>query len=75
VPPFNGHPEGFSAATLELLDQGLKQIWHEMQIAADAKAKTKQQTGSAGTPSAADIRDPGTRREPALESALPAIAK
>jgi len=71
VSPFNGHPEGFSAATLELLDQGLNQIWLEMQIAADAKtadAKTKAnlQQGSAAAPSAV-----GTRLEPAV----PAVVK
>ena len=40
MPPFNGHPQGFSASALALLDQGLNEIWHEMQIAADAKTKT-----------------------------------
>ena len=64
--PFNGHPEGFSAATLELLDQGLNQIWLEMQIAADAKTKANLQQGPAAAPSAV-----GTRLEPAV----PAVVK
>lgn len=37
--PFNGQPPGLSVAVLELLDQGLKEIWHEMQVAADAKTR------------------------------------
>ena len=72
--PFNGHPEGFSASTLELLDQGLNQIWREMQIAADAKTKTAPQPAAASTPSA-DVHDPRARRAPALEPAVAAIAK
>lgn len=35
--PFIGHPYGLSAATLELLDQGLTEIWREMQAAADGQ--------------------------------------
>jgi hypothetical protein len=70
VPPFNGHPEGFSAATLDLLDQGLKQIWREMQIAADAKARAIQQPKSA-----VDAGESVPLPEPALEPALAAIVK
>ena len=39
MPPFNGHPQGFSTAALELLDQGLNEIWHDMQVAAVAKTR------------------------------------
>ena len=72
--PFNGHPEGFSASTLALLDQGLAQIWHEMQIAADAKTKTAPQPAAASTLSA-DVQDPRVGRAPPLEPAVAAIVK
>lgn len=72
--PFNGHPEGFSASTLALLDQGLNQIWREMQIAADAKTKTAPQPAAASTPSA-DAHDPRVGRVPPLEPAVAAIVK
>lgn len=35
MPPFPDHPNGLSAAALELLDQGLNEIWREMQAIAD----------------------------------------
>jgi hypothetical protein len=59
---------------LELLDQGLNQIWHEMQVAADAKAKAASQPAAAST-SSADVHDPRTQPLPALKKAVAAIAK
>lgn len=38
--PFNGHPEGFSTASLRLLDEGLHRMLLDAQIAAEAKEKT-----------------------------------
>lgn len=39
MPPFNGHPEGFSVATLALLDEGLHRMWLEAQAASAAKSE------------------------------------
>ena len=44
--PFNTLPEGFSAASLQLLDQGLNQIWSDMQIAAEAQSAAKSKSAS-----------------------------
>lgn len=59
---FKDEPSGLSATALELLDQGLRQIWHEMQLAADAKSKAGLQPTPADTPSAAGTR---VREQPA----------
>lgn len=40
--PFNGHPEGFSVASLKLLDEGLHRMLLDAQVAAEAKQKTMQ---------------------------------
>jgi len=76
VSPFNGHPQGFSASALELLDQGLNQIWHEMQIAADAKTKDASLRAAAlPSPGTAHVHNQGTLPLPALGKTLAAIAK
>lgn len=75
--PFNGHPEGFSVSALELLDQGLNEIWHEMQIAADAKTKAASQPASAAPASRAPahVRNQRTQPFPALSKTVAATAK
>ena len=67
--PFLGYPEGFSVATLELLDQGLNQIWHEMQIEAKAKTKTDQQA-SADRPSGNDACEQNAQCQPSRTRAI-----
>ena len=76
MPPFNGHPQGFSASALALLDQGLNEIWHEMQIAADARTKTAAQAvAAAGLLPGADVHDQRALPVLALKPDIAAIVK
>jgi hypothetical protein len=71
VPPFIGHPQGFSTASLELLDQGLSEIWHQLEIEAEARNKRDEPT-LLGSPASMEGAHRSTLRQ---QSPAPAIVK
>ena len=69
--PFNGHPEGFSAVDAGLLDQGLNEIWHDMQIAARRKDAPSRRRRT----SPADVHDQRSRLRRRSRTVAAVIAK
>jgi hypothetical protein len=65
--PFIGRPEGFSSATLELLDKALSQMWNDMRIetkTANGPDSNAAPVGPSAEPVAVDAPDGGARAEP-----------
>lgn len=47
MPPFNSNNHGLSDAVVALLDKGLREIWEDMRVAAEIKAKSAPNSESA----------------------------
>jgi len=66
--PFIGRPEGFSSATLELLDKALSQMWNDMRLetkTANGPDSNTAPVAPSAEPVAVDAPDGRARAEPA----------